>query len=124
MSDNHPTNGSQIEGGAGPALAAHSKDATAPSSSPAATATGNQGTQQRGAPAPVSETVTRLSGQARDAASQAAGVASKAIGQARERLLPTGTSDQVAEFVRDRPMTAMLGAGAVGLVVGMLLRRR
>jgi ElaB/YqjD/DUF883 family membrane-anchored ribosome-binding protein len=124
MSDKHPTNGSQIEGGAGPALAAHSKDAAAASSTPAATATGNEGTQQGGASAPVSDTVTRLSGRARGAASQATGVASKAFGQARERLLPADTSEQVAEFVRDRPMAALLGAGAVGLVVGMLLSRR
>jgi ElaB/YqjD/DUF883 family membrane-anchored ribosome-binding protein len=124
MSGSHPTNGKQIEGGAGPSLAAHSKDASAPSSNPAAAAPGNQGVQQGGASAPGSDTVTRLSEQARDAASQAAGAASKALGQARERLLPVATSEQVAEFVRDRPLIALLGAGAVGLVVGMLLSRR
>ena len=124
MSDNHPTNGSQIEGGAGPALAAHSKDAATPSSTSAATMTGNEGLLQSSATASPTDTVTRLSGQARESVSQAAGVASKAIGQARERLLPVGASDQVAEFIRDRPAAALLGSGAVGLIIGILLRRR
>jgi ElaB/YqjD/DUF883 family membrane-anchored ribosome-binding protein len=118
MSDN------QIEGGAGPAMAAHSKDAPAPLSNAASRTTGNEGSDGKSASATASEAVNRLAGQAREAASQVGRRASQISGQVRERLLPAGTSDQVAEFVRDRPVAALFGAGAVGLIVGLFLRRR
>ena len=61
MSGNHPTHGKQIEGDAGPALAAHSKDASARGSNPAAAATGAEGAHQGGASTSGSATVMRLS---------------------------------------------------------------
>jgi ElaB/YqjD/DUF883 family membrane-anchored ribosome-binding protein len=118
MSDN------QIEGGAGPAIAAHSKDALASSSNAAPRTTGSEGSEGRSASATGSEAVNRLSGQAREAASQVGRRASQVSSQVRQRLLPAGTSDQVAEFVRDRPVAALFGAGVVGLVLGLFLGRR
>jgi ElaB/YqjD/DUF883 family membrane-anchored ribosome-binding protein len=118
MSDN------QIEGGAGPATVAHSKDALASSSNAASRTTGNEGSEGRSASATGSEAANRLSGQAREAANQVGRRASQVSGQVRQRLVPAGTSDQVAEFVRDRPVAALFGAGVVGLIVGLFLRRR
>lgn len=116
--------GDQIEGGAGPAVAAHSKDASVAGSNPASAATGSEATSQGGASAVKSDPLTGISGQARDAARQAADAASTAFIQARQRLASANASDQVAEFIRDRPLAALLGAGVAGLLVGMLLSRR
>ena len=104
----------KVEGGAGPALAAHSKDASTPGAAPASAAA-NNGTQRGSASTPGSDTITQLSGEVQKEASQAADSASKAF---------ENTSEQLSMFVRDRPLAALLGAGVVGLVVGVILSRR
>ena len=58
----------QPKGGSGPALAAHSKDASAPATTSASSATGNDA---RGSGS-ARETVSNLSGQAREVAAQMA----------------------------------------------------
>ena len=99
MDDKH------IEGGAAPALAAHSKDAATSSSNPAASTTGAPSTKS---PIDgVSDTVSKLAGQAR--------------GQLAEHGI---TADQATDFVRERPLTALLAAGGLGLILGMLVARR
>ncbi len=113
----------KIEGTAGPALAAHSKDASTPSSNPASSRTG-----ESSAKSPIdeiSETVSKLAGQAREAASKASSSLSDMASQAREQLADHGiTTDQAADFVREKPLTALLAAGGVGLILGMLIARR
>ena len=117
MNDKH------IEGTAGPAIAAHSKDASTPSSNPASSRTGEPSTSP-----PIdgiSETVGKLASQARDAASKASSSVSDMVGQARDQLADRGiTADQAADFVREKPLVALLAAGSVGLVLGMLAARR
>ena len=117
MDDKH------IEGGAAPALAAHSKDAATSSSNPAASTTGAPSTKS---PIDgVSDTVSKLASQARDAAGKASSSISDMAGQARGQLAEHGiTADQATDFVRERPLTALLAAGGLGLILGMLVARR
>lgn len=56
----------QIKGGSGPALAAHTKHASTPGPTPASSAIGTNSEQS----SRVSETVSKLSGQAREALSR------------------------------------------------------
>ncbi len=115
----------QIEGGAGPALAAHSKDASVPGGNPASSATGHDDKRPGAAASDVSDTVSRVAGQARDAAGKVAASVSNAAGQVRDQVSGQGgATDQVAEFVREKPIAALLATGAVGLILGMLLTRR
>jgi ElaB/YqjD/DUF883 family membrane-anchored ribosome-binding protein len=115
----------KIDGGAGPALAAHSKDASAPGPTQASSATG---WQERGMAAAdsVSETVNKVSAQARDAAQRVASSVSEAAGTASPRLSEQGsrTADQGAELVRERPLLALVATGAVCMLLGVLLGRR
>ena len=118
----------KIEGTAGPALAAHSKDASAPSSNPASSRTGSPSTGSPSTGSPIdgiAGTVGKLASQAREAASKASSSLSDMVDQAREQLADHGvTTDQAADFVREKPLMALLAAGSAGLLLGMLLARR
>jgi ElaB/YqjD/DUF883 family membrane-anchored ribosome-binding protein len=124
MSETESTNRQPAGSGAGPSLAAHSKDASVHGATPAAEATGSGATHPGADAATGSDTVSRLSGQAREAASHAAGSVAKAWHQARDRVVPEDASEQAMAFVRERPVTALLGAGVVGVAIGILLGRR
>ena len=107
------------EGGAGPALAAHSKDGATPSSNPASEATGNEARGTSDAGASVADRVSNLSAQARDAAGQmASSVADTARGVAEQG---GRAADQL---IREQPILALAIAGLVGVLAGVLLSRR
>lgn len=106
----------KIETGAGPALAAHSKDGSAIGQTSASSMTSNRaGVGENSA----TETVSRLSEQARDATGRATASASEAIIGASQRA-----SDQVTDFVREQPGLALVATGAVCFVLGLLIGRR
>ena len=113
----------KIESGAGPALAAHSKDGSTAGPGPAPSKTGSAAGDGANS---ASETLSHLSGQARDAAGRAAASASEAVGGASPRLSEHGgrSTDQVAQFVREQPVTALVTTGVVCLALGVLLGRR
>jgi ElaB/YqjD/DUF883 family membrane-anchored ribosome-binding protein len=133
----------QVKGGAGPALAAHSKDGAAPGITPASSAAGSA-PHSKDTPAAgptttssaagsedassgsVSETMSRISGQAREAAGRVASSVSEAAGNARQSLSGQGgrAAEQAAEFVRAQPVIALVSVGVVGLALGVLLGRR
>ncbi len=114
-----------IDGGARPALAAHSKDASAPGETPASSATAANANAQSSTTSGISDTVSQLAGQARSAADRVASSVSTIAGQARDQLSDRGvTTDHAAELVRDRPLMALLAAGGIGLLLGMLIARR
>lgn len=112
----------QIPGGAGPALAAHSKDGSAPGPTPASSTTGDSGGREGGG----AETVSRLSAQAQDAAGRAASAVSGAAESARRNSSEQGGQavDQMSTFVRDQPIAALAITGVLGLALGVLLARR
>jgi len=112
----------QVIGGSGPALAAHSKDASAPGATAASSATGNAA----GASSSARDTVNKLSGQAREAASQMGASVSDAAGWARQNLSEQGSraADQGSALVREQPFVALALTGAVCLIIGILLGRR
>ena len=112
----------QIKGGSGPALAAHSKDASAPGLTPASSATGDDA----GGSSSASETVTSLSGQAREAAGRMGASVSDAAGRVRQTLSEQGTraADQGSALVHEQPFVAMAVTGMVCLLVGILIGRR
>jgi hypothetical protein len=85
---------SESTGGSGPALAAHSKDASAPGQNPASLATGE----------------ARPSGEARR---------SNEGGEAVSRAL-----QQATDFVRGQPLVAMAGFVVAGIIARKLLSRR
>ena len=116
----------QIEGGAGPALAAHSKDGSAPGPTSASSATGNTNEKSDSATPDVSDTVNRLSGQARDAASRVASSVADAADSAGKRLSEQSgrAAEQTAEFVREQPVIALVVTGTVCLLLGLLLGQR
>ena len=120
MSDN------PIDGGAGPALAAHSKDASAAGPSPASSATGEDGGTSSGTTTGISEKVSRLSHSANEAAGRAASWASTSAGNARQTVSGQGgrAADQAAAFVREQPLIAIVATGLVCLALGVLLGRR
>jgi ElaB/YqjD/DUF883 family membrane-anchored ribosome-binding protein len=97
----------QVEGGAGPALAAHSKDASATGHTPASQATADA-TSPRAAAGRVASTVS-------DAASRVHDTVSGQAGQA---------ANQAGEFVRTQPLLALAGFGLVCLLVGVLIGRQ
>jgi ElaB/YqjD/DUF883 family membrane-anchored ribosome-binding protein len=115
-----------VDGGAGPALAAHSKDASAAGPSPASSATGGDGGTSGGMAAGISEKVSRLSQSANEAAGRAASWASASAGNARQTLSGQGgrAADQAAAFVREQPLVAIAATGLVCLALGVLLGRR
>ncbi len=97
----------QIDGGAGPALAAHSKDASVPSHDPKSSMTG-------GVPHTASASAGGLT-------SAVANVAS----QARDRFTGAGGgAEQIGEYVRENPITALLATGLAGLILGGIIARR
>src|SRR5579875_290323 len=112
----------KLPGSAGPALAAHSKDA----------AGGNGGTaenlQHRAAAAMggVTEKVNEWSGQAREAAGRMASSVSETATSATQQVAEQGgrTAEQVASFVREQPIAALVVTGAVCFALGLLLGRR
>ncbi len=112
----------QIKGGSGPALAAHSKDASVPGATSASSATGNDASGSSSA----SEAVTHLSGQAREAAGRMGASVSDAAGRARQTLSEQGSraADQGSALVREQPFVALAVTGVVCLVIGILLGRR
>ena len=107
----------QIPGGSGAALAAHSKDASVAGPTPASHATGNK---------PIgTATISDFTKQAQDVAGQVMSFVSDVAGEARDQLSQRGvTVDQVTATVREKPMIALLSAGMVGMVLGILLARR
>jgi ElaB/YqjD/DUF883 family membrane-anchored ribosome-binding protein len=112
----------QVQGGSGPALAAHSKDASTPGPTSASSATGNDASASGSA----GETVTRLSGQAREAAERMGASVSDAAGRARQGLSEQGSraANQGSALVREQPFVALALTGAVCLMIGILLGRR
>src|SRR3954469_24087384 len=102
-------NENQIEGGSGPALAAHSKDASTPGPTSASSATGNQPSGSSSA----GETASSLSGQARDAASRMGASVPDAAGRARQSLSAQSgrVADQGSAFVRKQPFVALALTG-------------
>lgn len=111
----------EARGGAGAALAAHSKDGSATGATPASKASGNKW-ESNG----MSETVTRLAEQAQDGIERSAKVARDAAGSAADTLSKQGgrAVDDATHFVRDQPLLAMVATGIVGLILGALLARR
>ena len=105
----------QISGGAGPALAAHSKDGSAPGPTSASSATGGQGDRAQGA----ADTVNKLTGQAREAAGRAASSIASTAGSARETISDQGGQavDQVSALVRDQPIAALAITGMIGFAL-------
>jgi ElaB/YqjD/DUF883 family membrane-anchored ribosome-binding protein len=112
----------QIPGGAGPALAAHSKDGSAHRPTPMSSATGTQD----GRADPVPKTASRLSEQAREAAGRITSSVYDGAGAAHQSLSGQGgrAADQAAEFVREQPVVALAVTGAICLALGLLLGRR
>jgi ElaB/YqjD/DUF883 family membrane-anchored ribosome-binding protein len=107
-------------GGAGPAIAAHSKDGSEP--------VGNK--SDRGG---FSENLSELSDKAGEGVErvkasvrEATGNARDALsGSAREALAEGGrAAGQAVDVVRDQPFIAMAVTGAICLVFGVLLGRR
>jgi len=107
---------SYTEGGAGPALAAHSKDGSVPGQTPASEAIGR----------PASSFASDVSQHTRAAVNHAASSAYGAAGRARDMVSERGgqAADQLGQFVREQPMLALTVTGAVCLLLGVLLGRR
>ena len=112
----------QNKGGSGPALAAHSKDASTPGPTSASSASGNEPSGSSGA----GETASRLSGHAREAASQMNASVSDAAGRARQGLSEQGNraADQGSALMREQPFVALALTGVVCLMIGILIGRR
>jgi hypothetical protein len=87
----------ETRGGAGPALAAHSKDASAPGQTAASTTTG------RNAPG----------GLARN------GGSAESLSAMSCRAM-----DEGAAFIREQPFIAMAATGAICLAIGLMVARR
>ncbi len=107
---------SYTEGGAGPALAAHSKDGSARGQTAASETIGSPG---RGSVETTAE-------QAGDSVRNAASSAYNAAGQARDMLSERGgqTASQVGQFVREQPVFMLVVTGLLCLMLGVLLGRR
>ncbi len=110
-----------FSGGAGPAIAAHSKDGATPGPTPAASATGNNGEAGRN-----SETASGLADQARDGVARVKSSVRDVAGSARETLSGQGgrSAEQAAEFIREQPFVALAVTGALCVAFGLLLGRR
>jgi ElaB/YqjD/DUF883 family membrane-anchored ribosome-binding protein len=72
------------------------------------------------------ETVSSLSGQAREAAGRMGASVSDAAGRAGQTLSEQGSraADQSAALVREQPFMALALTGAACLIIGILLGRR
>ncbi len=112
----------QMPGSAGPALAAHSKDGSAPGPTPMSSATGSHD----GRAGPVPETASPLSEQAREAAGRVRSSVYDAAGSARQSLSGQGgrAADQAAEFIREQPLAALAITGVICFAFGLLIGRR
>jgi ElaB/YqjD/DUF883 family membrane-anchored ribosome-binding protein len=115
-------NENQNEGGAGPALAAHSKDGSTPGPTPASSATGREATPSSSA----TETAGKLAGQAREAAGRLGSSVSDAAGRAREGLSTQSgrIADQGSTLVREQPLAALALTGVICFAIGYLIGRR
>lgn len=115
----------KIAGGAGPALAAHSKDASTTGPTTASGATASAGSGADVSAGGVADTVSRLSGQAREAVGSMASSVSDVAGAATERLSEQGgrAAGEIADFVREQPIVALVVTGALCFVLGVLLGR-
>jgi ElaB/YqjD/DUF883 family membrane-anchored ribosome-binding protein len=120
MNENTPA------GGAGPAIAAHSKDGSEPRH--VSNSGGNKG-NGGGFPENLSELsdkagegVERVKASVREATGNAREALS---GSAREAMAEGGrAADHAVDLVRGQPMVAMAITGAICLVFGVLLGRR
>lgn len=101
----------QMKGGAGPAIAAHSKDGSIPGQTPASSATGHDGN----APSGGSGTISGAADQAGETATSARQGLADGMRQA---------VDDTSAFVREQPLLALASVGVVCLAVGMFLGRR
>jgi ElaB/YqjD/DUF883 family membrane-anchored ribosome-binding protein len=110
-------NENEVRGGAGPALAAHSKDASAPGQSPASSATGNQWD---------AGDMPDKSDAAHGSVDRVATAVHDAAAKARETLSGQGgrAADQAADFIREQPLMTVAVTGAICLAFGLLLARR
>ena len=110
MSESNPV------GGAGPALAAHSKDGSAPGQTAAAEATGTS----------AGGSASTAAGHARDSISNAASSAYEAADQALDMLSERGgrAGDQLGQFIHDQPVFTLMVTGLLCLMLGILLGRR
>ena len=108
-------------GGAGPALAAHSKDGSAPGPSPASSATGD-----KGAFGVSWDKGSVLSEKAVEGVERVKASVREATGNAREALANNGgrAVDRATDFVRGEPLVAMALIGTICLALGVLLGRR
>jgi ElaB/YqjD/DUF883 family membrane-anchored ribosome-binding protein len=116
----------KVEGSTASALAAHSEDASASGTNPAASATGKEGVGAAVTPGEGSDAVTRFSKQAQDAANRFATSTSDAADQARRYISEHGNNaaQQAAAMVRQQPVAVLLATAAVGMILGILLSRR
>ena len=112
----------QTEGGAGPAIAAHSKDGSAPGATPASST--RESHPERSSSA--SDTSSGVAGQAREAAGRLGASVTDAAATASQSLADRGgrAADQTATFVREQPVVALAVTAAVCLAIGILLGRR
>ena len=101
---------SQNQGSAGPALAAHSKDASAAGTTIASNAMSHESDRER-----------QRAGARSNGPKVEPGQAARS---GRVPGLPSRVSDQVAGFVRDRPISAIVGAAVLGIVAGLILAAR
>jgi ElaB/YqjD/DUF883 family membrane-anchored ribosome-binding protein len=107
-------NENEVRGGAGPALAAHSKDASTPG-------TGNQGDA-----GDMPDKVNGLFDAAHGSVDRVATAVRDAAGKTRDTLSGHGgrAADQAADFIRERPLMTVAVTGAICLAFGLLLARR
>lgn|SRR5689334_2071961 len=104
---------SYSEGGAGPALAAHSKDGSARGQTSASETTGTPASNETAGQA--NGTTNNTTSSVYRTARESAGVVSERAGQGIE---------QATQFVRDQPAFTLVLTGFLCLMLGILLGRR
>jgi ElaB/YqjD/DUF883 family membrane-anchored ribosome-binding protein len=111
-----------VEGGSGPALAAHNKDASVP---PGQTAAPEATGPTRGTRGPA-EMASTVSGQVQDTARRVSSSLPNAARQARDTVAgQTGlATKQAADFISAQPLMALAVTGIGCLALGMVLGRR
>jgi len=109
-----------MKGGAGPALAAHSKDGSAAGQTAASQATGHTQPSSKG-----SQEDSVLD-QAREAVGRAASTLTDVAGRGGERISQQTSvaTDQLTKFAREQPVLALAVTGLVGFMLGVLVGRR